>query len=173
MLAWEHFHPDTPPPPLLRPVQDRALWQWALPGTREILAGLLSYPYDFPTWDRLMAMDPARLQAEGLPIVRKQRKDVAEILPLVTRRMRIGGQIVPVANLPPNMAADGANRLSRDAPFAAAYWDGPENRNFTLRSRSGEADVARIAESYGGGGHRHAAGFRLPHARARALELDD
>lgn len=172
MLAWNHFHPHEPPPRLLCHVQDRDLWQWRLRGTREILAALLSYPYTFEDWDRLMAADPETLYQEGVPIVRKQRKDIEEILPQVTRRMRIGGYVVPVANLPPNMAADGANRLARDAPFAAAYWDGPQLRTFSLRSRNDGVDVAKIAQSYGGGGHRNAAGFRLPYARWHEFELE-
>jgi len=172
MIAWNHFHPHKAPPQLLRHVQDRDIWQWQLRGTREILAALLSYPYTFADWDRLMATDTELLYREGLPIVRKQRKDIEEVLPLVTRRMRIGGYVVPVANLPPNMAADGANRLSRDAPFAAAYWDGPRVRTFSLRSRSGEVDVAKVAQAYGGGGHRNAAGFRLPYERWSEFELD-
>lgn len=173
MLAWNHFHPDEPPPQLLRHVQDRDLWQWQLPGTREIVAGLLSNEYSFANWDRLMAVDPATLAQDGATIVRTRRKEMDEVLPLTTRRLRIGGHIVPAANLPPNMAAEGANRLARDAPFAAAYWDGPAVRTFSLRSRSGAMDVSEIARGYGGGGHRNAAGFRLPLARIRELEVDD
>lgn len=173
MLAWDYFHPGTPPPQLLRHVQDRDLWQWQLPGTRGIMAAVLSYPFVLEEWDRLMSTDPALLYREGVPIVRKQRKDMEEILPLVTRKLRIGGYIVPAANLPPNMAADGANRLARNAPFAVSYWDGPQMRTFSLRSRRGEVDVARIAEAYGGGGHRNAAGFRLSLTRIHELEVDD
>jgi oligoribonuclease NrnB/cAMP/cGMP phosphodiesterase (DHH superfamily) len=172
MLAWNYFHPDQPPPQLLRHVQDRDIWQWALPGTQEILAGALSYPFTFEEWDRLMNMDPSVLYQEGVHIVRNRRRDMDQVLPLVTRRMRIGGHVVPVANLPPNMAAEGANRLAREAPFAAAYWDGPQVRTFSLRSRGGTVDVAKIAQQYGGGGHRNAAGFRLPYSRVAELEVE-
>lgn len=172
MLAWEHFHPDQPPPQLLRHVQDRDLWQWQLPRTQEILTALLSYPFTFEEWDRLMAVDLDQLYQEGLPILRNRRQDMDQVLPLVTRRMRIGGYVVPAANLPPNMAAEGANRLARQAPFAAAYWDGPEVRTFSLRSRTGEVDVSKVAQAYGGGGHRNAAGFRLPYARLHEVPVE-
>jgi nanoRNase/pAp phosphatase (c-di-AMP/oligoRNAs hydrolase) len=33
---------------------------------------------------------------------------------------------------------------------------------FSLRSDRNGRDVAAIAEGYGGGGHRHAAGFQVP-----------
>ena len=38
VLAWEHFHPGRPVPLLLRYVQDRDLWRWALPRSREVNA---------------------------------------------------------------------------------------------------------------------------------------
>jgi nanoRNase/pAp phosphatase (c-di-AMP/oligoRNAs hydrolase) len=46
--------------------------------------------------------------------------------------------------------------------FAACYWDTPEGRVFSLRS-IGDFDVSEIAKQYGGGGHKNASGFRLPH----------
>src|SRR2546422_4504114 len=41
------------PPWLLQYVQDKDLWAWKLPNSREINAGLNSYPYDFKVWDSL------------------------------------------------------------------------------------------------------------------------
>ena len=45
VLAWERFHPDRPIPRILEHVQDRDLWRFALPGTREILACVFSHPF--------------------------------------------------------------------------------------------------------------------------------
>jgi oligoribonuclease NrnB/cAMP/cGMP phosphodiesterase (DHH superfamily) len=42
-LAWEFFHPGTPVPHLVRHVEDRDLWRFALPGIREIQAVIFSY----------------------------------------------------------------------------------------------------------------------------------
>jgi len=49
-------------------------------------------------------------------------------------------------------------------PFAACYYDGPNGRNFSLRSRDDGADVGEIAKLYGGGGHPHASGFRVAYS---------
>jgi nanoRNase/pAp phosphatase (c-di-AMP/oligoRNAs hydrolase) len=46
-------------------------------------------------------------------------------------------------------------------PFAACWWMTPEGVVFSLRSTDVGLDVSEIAKSYGGGGHRNAAGFRL------------
>ncbi len=75
--------------------------------------------------------------------------------------MTIGGWDVPVANLPYTMSSDAGHRLAQGEPFAACYWDTPNGRVFSLRSTDDGLDVSAIAKQYGGGGHEHAAGFRL------------
>lgn len=84
-----------------------------------------------------------------------------EPLGVVVREFVIGGYAVPVANLPYTMASDAGHKLAESAPFGACYWDTPEGRVFSLRSQ-GEFDVSEIAKQYGGGGHKNAAGFRVP-----------
>ena len=44
------------------------------------------------------------------------------------------------------------------------YYDLGECRFFGLRSAPDGLDVAEIAEKFGGGGHKHAAGFRISEA---------
>lgn len=52
MLAWKHFYPNfyVNPPYLVQLIQDRDLWTWKLPNSREINAGIIEamnviYPY--------------------------------------------------------------------------------------------------------------------------------
>ena len=52
--------------------------------------------------------------------------------------------------------------MAQGKPFAACYWDTPTGRVFSLRSTTEGSDVAKIAATYGGGGHRSAAGFQAP-----------
>lgn len=161
-LTWDFFH-DATRPPLIDHIEDRDLWRFALPKTREIQAAVFSYPYDFEVWDELMAMPVAKLADEGEAIERKHHKDVAELTKVVTRPMRIGGQVVPMANLPYTLTSDAGHLLCGDEhPFAGCYWDTPDGRVFSLRSRENGADVGEIAKLYGGGGHKHASGFRVP-----------
>lgn len=160
-MAWDHFH-AAPPPRLIEHIEDRDLWRFALPGTREIQANVFSYPYDFAVWDTLMAADVSTLMAGGEAIERKHHKDVAELVALCQRRMVIGGYNVPVASLPYTMVSDAAHLMARGEPFAGCYWDTAEGRIFGLRSSDGGIDVSKIAVAYGGGGHRNAAGFSVP-----------
>lgn len=164
-LAWEYTHLDAPPGLILH-IEDRDLWRFALPLTREIQACVFSHPYDFALWDTLMQAGPEELQqmaCEGAAIERKHHKDVAELTGVVTRPMTIGGYTVPVANLPYTLTSDAGHLLAKDHPFAACYWDTPEGRVFSLRSTDDGIDVSEIAKRYGGGGHVHASGFRVPY----------
>lgn len=164
MLAWKWFHGNNEDgmPQLLRHIEDRDLWRFVLAGTREIQANVFSYPYDFEVWDELMEADVKELEQQGLAIERKHHKDVAELVKVCQRRMLIGGHDVPVASLPYTLVSDAAHMMAYGEPFAACYWDTPDGRNFGLRSTDGGLDVGEIAKQYGGGGHVHAAGFKVP-----------
>lgn len=164
-IAWDFFHPGQRRPELIDHIEDRDLWTFRLPGTREIQAALFSFPYDLQRWDDLILRgDIAALRREGEAIERKHHKDVAELVAVTRRPMRIGGHVVPVANLPYTLTSDAGHLMAEGQPFAACYWDTPAGRVFSLRSREEGLDVAEIAKQYGGGGHRNASGFRFGYA---------
>lgn len=164
MLAWNFFH-DGPPPKLLRHVEDRDLWRFLLPGTRELHAAITAYPYRIEEFDRLVrrcGTDPALLMAEGSAILRAWDQTVETVLAATRGTMVIGGFSVPCANLPHVFASDAGHILASEALFSATYYDAGDVRVFSLRSRDTGMDVSLIAKAYGGGGHRNAAGFRRP-----------
>jgi oligoribonuclease NrnB/cAMP/cGMP phosphodiesterase (DHH superfamily) len=164
-LAWDFLFPHEPRPLLLGHVEDRDLWRFKLPGTREIQACVFSYEYTFEQWDRLMAADqPGLLQmtVAGAAIERKHHKDIAELVGVCKRRIVIGGHDVPVASLPYTLTSDAGHLMAQGEPFAACYWDTETARVFSLRSSDEGLDVSEIAKQYGGGGHVRAAGFSVP-----------
>lgn len=170
-IAWDYWRPGREPPRTLLHVEDRDLWRFLLPYTREIQANIFSYPYELKVWNELMAADPMELAKEGKAIERKHFKDVNELIGVVTRRMVIGGHNVPIANLPYIHVSDAAHALCKGEPFAGCYWDTPKGRVFGLRSTDDGLDVSDIAKQYGGGGHRNAAGFTVSYDKAREFEL--
>lgn len=161
-LAWDHFFAINPRPPLINHIEDRDLWLFRLEGTRDIQAAVFSYPYDFEVWDSLMARDVGGLQKEGAGIMRKQMKDIKEFIAVAQRRLEIDGHDVPALNCPYFWSSEAGNIMARGEPFAACYWDQPDGRVFSLRSTDKGEDVQAIAVKYGGGGHRNAAGFKMP-----------
>ena len=171
-ITWDYYFPNELPPKLLYHIEDRDLWRFALPKTREIQANVFSYPYDFAVWDTLMEADVQTLAKEGEAIERKHFKDIAELTGVVTRPMRIGGFDVLVANLPYTLTSDAGHKLAEGRAFGACYWDTPKGRVFSLRSTNEGADVSEIAKQFGGGGHRNASGFRVTFEQAKAFELE-
>lgn len=182
MLAWDWIHNLSPegdrlltgsnytePPLLLDHIQDRDLWKFRLPGTKEISEEVFSWEYTFENWDRLMNAGPVELMkmtVSGGAILRKHMKDVHEIIKVAKRFMPILFIEVPVVSVPYFMASDCAGIMAKEYQegklFAAAYYDTATHRVFSLRSAPEGSDVAKIAQAYGGGGHKHAAGFSVP-----------
>ncbi len=169
-LTWDTLFPDTNRPDLINYIEDRDLWRFKLGKSREVAAALFSYPYDFEVWDGLMrpfALE--HLKNEGVAIDRKHFKDINELLGVTVRHMKIGGHIVPVANLPYTMGSDACDLMCTKnpaIPFSAYYYDTEGGRVFGMRSIEGGRDVSEVAKLYGGGGHKHAAGFRVSYADA-------
>ena len=102
------------------------------------------------------------MTAAGAAIERKHHKDIAELVKVCRRRMVIGGTEVWVASLPYTLTSDAGHLMAQGEPFAACYWDTADGRVFSLRSQDDGADVSAIAAQYGGGGHVHASGFKVP-----------
>lgn len=169
MLTWEWFHPGEPAPRLLEYIQDRDLYRFELPDSRAISSALFSWPQDFEIWDRLMGGDLEELRQDGIAIERKHQRDIRALIKSGTRRMQLLNHEVPVINVPFTMASDAGNLLAQDAPFAVCYWDDSNGCVFSLRSGAQGVDVSEIARSFGGGGHRHAAGFSLSFEEAEKL----
>ena len=162
MITWDFFYPDRLCPKLIDHVQDRDLGKFELMGTREIQANVFSYEYTFENWDMLVRSNPLDLMLEGRAIERKHHKDVAELVQAFKRRILIGGHEVWVANIPYTLTSDAGHLMSSgNEAFAACYWDTPTGRVFSLRSNPDGMNVAEVAEQYGGGGHKHAAGFTV------------
>jgi len=174
MLAWDYlenyFHTENYPKPLLLDyIQDRDLWKFRLARSKEVSAYVFSHEYTFGQWDELMQMDAVSMLSwshSGAAILRKQNKDIAELLKVCETRVIIFGTEVSCANLPYIFASDAgsimASRSENALLFSATYYDTATHRVFSLRSAESGMDVSTIAAYYGGGGHKHAAGFRIP-----------
>ncbi|MCT7656125.1 hypothetical protein MBH78_18890 [Oceanimonas sp. NS1] len=160
MITWKYFYNEDPPK-LLQHIEDRDLWRFQLDGTREIQAALFSYPYDFDLWDKLMAADVDELYCDGVAITRKHMKDIHELIAAAGSRATIAGHNVPVLNAPYFYSSEAGHIMAQGEPFAACYYDTATHRVFSLRSANDGLDVAEIAAQFGGGGHKHAAGFRI------------
>lgn len=161
-LAMEHFKPFLDCDAIVDYVEDRDLWRWALPESKEVNACLRSYPLDFETWDRFGSMDRYDLRqffAPGGEAILRRERQLIDDHKRHAREVLMAGHHVLVVNATV-LFSEIAGELAEGRPFGACYFDrGDGKRQWSLRSGDGGVDVAAIAKARGGGGHRNAAGF--------------
>ncbi|MGH7175412.1 MAG: hypothetical protein ACREGR_03590 [Minisyncoccia bacterium] len=179
-IAWSYFHPDEPAPQFLKYLEDGDLYRFALPETRNLFTYLIVQPYDFDTWDELVASfeDEARrplllakaaayeefyekLCAISVKAAKKVRFEeyeclFANSLPSITMRSHIGNLLY--TKLP---------------PLALVVSAHPDGFGVSIRS-DGSVDVSKLAAKYGGGGHAGSAGFFVPNGNEVPwVEIED
>jgi oligoribonuclease NrnB/cAMP/cGMP phosphodiesterase (DHH superfamily) len=146
-------------------IEDRDLWTWKLPNSKEVSAFVSSVPMTFPEWDAIDAIG-YQLVAEGGRSILRYIDTYGDKVCEQSRYEEIGGHRVPTINLPYMNTSDHVGKLAEanpNAPFAAGYFRKRDGTwQFSLRSRgTGAFDVSDIAKLYGGGGHASASGFQV------------
>jgi oligoribonuclease NrnB/cAMP/cGMP phosphodiesterase (DHH superfamily) len=164
-LTWEWFHGATEVPDIVKLVDDRDRWVFADPRSRFFAHGLFSRLYTMEDWDAAASDIQGTVDA-GVAIDNKHWKDIRESLDVATVHKVIDGSNVPTANLMYMSASDACHELLHRFPgakFAATWFLRSDGKNvYSLRSRTGsDVDVGVIAKKFGGGGHKHAAGFAI------------
>ncbi len=181
-LCWEYLstrtiEEDLPlsvtEPWLVSYVQDRDLWEWKLPFSKEINSFLRSLPMDFHLWDRMERdiANPTRSSraegndseysplAEGTAILRAEKQIVGNHLKFA-KELMIGGYVVLGVNATV-LFSEIAGELAKGRPFGVAWFRRQDGMyQYSLRSEENGIDVSEVAACYGGGGHCHAAGFQ-------------
>lgn len=168
VIAWEFFfcEEDAPPPPpdILLYVQDRDLWKFELENSKEINAYIATMDDDFEQWDNFYLPEAYDC---GRAILKFRAKQVESRLRDV-RMVNIMSKpfdsfFVPCVNASENISELGEAMCDAypEAPFSVSYADRADGcRSYSLRSSKG-FDVSMVAKTYGGGGHKAAAGFTL------------
>lgn len=179
-IAWDYFFGMVTRPDLVNYVEDRDLWRFKLLCSKEVNAFIQSHEIDLATWIEAFPYDSlsglANSVSVGKALLRQQTKLVKEItanarmarLPqyMIQHKQYVTGAYgisVPTGVLFSEVCA----MMLEQHPEAEFAWysfyrvkDG--KTQFGLRSREGsDVDVSAIAKLYGGGGHKHAAGFEL------------
>lgn len=162
-MAWDFCH-DAERPMLVNLVEDRDLWRFKLgEGSKLLHLALTSGPATFARWDEADA-DIDGFVARGQAIAAYRDQLVDEIVQRAVCVV-IDGQYGIGVDCPYGLASDVGHQLLDDWPdvaFAAAIVRGEHTTTYSLRSRDDRADVSAIAKKFGGGGHRNAAGFKVP-----------
>lgn len=164
VLAWEYFYPGVALPRLVEYVQDRDLWTWKLLQSRAVNAYLMSWQRKMEVWDsldRVLRDNLAEAIVAGQTILRITEGAVNKAC-YFAGTAKIGGVRVPFVNQT-NLISETLEVMAKGKPFAASFFMETNGAFvFSLRSEEQGEDVSKIAKLYDGGGHVHAAGFRVP-----------
>lgn len=178
MIAWEYFHPGKEIPILIKHIDDYDRWQFKLEGTKEFNRALWSYaPWSFEQWKNwVFSMSIVDLlKAEGVAILRAHDANVQSVVNGSTLECRIGysrTKINPIqnwesfkglaANCPPHLSSDVGHELANQSGTYGLLWSINKDGKCICSLRSnGDYDVSSIANAFGGGGHKNAAGFEV------------
>jgi uncharacterized protein (DUF433 family) len=162
-MAWDYCYPGEKRHWLIDYTEDRDLWRFKLPHSKEISAGMMSYPLAFESLDKLDAMGETdgieMLWNEGSAILRADQTKI-ETIAKKARIMEVAGYMVPVVNSS-CLQSELGNFLCQGKSFAV-IWHEIENgdRVYSLRSDKNGVDVSVVAKEMGGGGHRAASSFK-------------
>lgn len=159
--------------PLPRPwyvnyVEDRDLWNWKLPESREICAYLGTLPFTTEAWDKLRDMSPeeaAELGEGALAQIQHYVRDIVQD----AKTGLLAGCKVAILNAPYLNCSEVGNELAKTHDISLTWFEpGDGTVQFSLRS-IGNFDVSAVAKRFGGGGHKNAAGFKLSLLEGRKL----
>ncbi|MDP3696720.1 MAG: DHHA1 domain-containing protein [Candidatus Taylorbacteria bacterium] len=167
VLAWKYFHKNKPAPLLLKYIEDGDLWRYVLPDSRPIATCIDSFDYNFSDWDKI-AKDiednevRKKFIEKGNFMLNYQNELIKRIVEESSKIIEFEGHEIFAVNTPHEFASRiGEALYAKKPPLAIMWYEGNDGVHVSLRS-NGSVDVAKIAEKFGGGGHKSAAGFSLP-----------
>lgn len=163
MLAWKFFHPGKDAPRLIKFIEDRDLWKWEIPYSKEFSAAFDMVPFDFEEFSKFeddSAVDDAIKR--GSYILAYSKTVISKIAKHASARQMDGKEVLVVNS--PHWMSEIGNALSPKCDYALIWYYDHASRQVkvSLRAHHEDADVSEVAKKYGGGGHRKAAGFALP-----------
>lgn len=160
--------PGQPRPWYVNYVEDRDLWNWALPSSREICAYLGTLELIKEDWDKLDTMPSKWASDVGYGAYAHILHYVREAI----KQAQTGTFLeykTAVLNVPYLNCSEIGNALAKTHEVSLTWFErGDGIIQFSLRSE-GDVDVSAIAKKFNGGGHLHAAGFQLSLEEGREL----
>jgi len=162
VLAWNYFNPKKPVPKLLSHIEDMDLWKFKMKFTREIIASLDTCPLNFAVWDKIVKDFQSSAQkkyvAEGKAIIKYQDTLIKSLVE--------NGIEVEIANHKaiainsPILHSEIGNYICVNYPKTIGLiWNSKNGRVKTSLRSNKNIDVSKIAQKFGGGGHKQASGF--------------
>ena len=168
-LAWKYFHPRVKMPKIIKYVQDIDLWQWKLRGT-EALFVALPWTFKFNHWNKLARiLENKRLVIKYIrmgTIMLQYKTQIIDAIIKDADEVRIGNIRAFAVNAPSIIHSEVGNALTKklNGVHVGISFRVMNHGAFLyiFLCSDGVVDVSKIAQKYGGGGHKKAAAFVWP-----------
>ena len=165
VLAWKYCFPEKEVPLVLRYIEDRDLWRWKLPYSKQISEVIFFKDFSFETIDYIDSM--LREGKDGFEKIVKTGDIILAIKNMQIEKImkniipiKIDGYNGCMINSPIHKSEIGS--MSKNYDFCIIYNRIEKNSYIcSIRTTKEDVDVSIIAEKFGGGGHRKASGFRV------------
>lgn len=163
ILSWNYFHPGKEAPRFLKYIEDRDLWKWEMPYSKEFSAAFDMVPWEFEEFEKFeddSVVDDAINR--GKYILAYSKTVIKKVCEKAQPRKWRGKSVMAVNSS--HWQSEIGNKLAQDCDFAIIWYYSHEDRKTRVSCRAfhEEIDVTEVARAYGGGGHKKAAGFELP-----------
>ncbi|RHZ67071.1 hypothetical protein Glove_303g74 [Diversispora epigaea] len=167
-LAWEFFWPGKEVPLLIRYIEDKDLWRFDLPNSKEFSTSWSMIPKEFKAYDQY-AKDENLIKKvieSGSHIIKYTNDRMAQLdkNDSFKRTMTVQTKTYTVYAInsivwQSELGSILVNKDDADLGMVFCYEGKMKRFRISLRSLDEKADVSQIAKAFGGGGHRNAAGF--------------
>jgi oligoribonuclease NrnB/cAMP/cGMP phosphodiesterase (DHH superfamily) len=164
-ITWDGLFPGETRPWWINYVEDRDLWRFKLPWSREVNAYIQTWAPTFETFlmlDDKIDVEYARLLGRGAQaFIDRYVEEMNANLKRWRQVEEFNG--IPVLNVPYKETSSVVGKAAEGVLFAVGWHQSADGKYlYSLRSdeKGSNFDVAEFAKRFGGGGHRNAAGFR-------------
>ena len=185
VLAWKAFHREVAVPPILQLVQDRDLWKFKIPMSKELNRAISTVIGDFKDFEEMheALLDPdmgLAMAIAGRAMLAADIQTMRSCIKTTYKEVTISEDFgctgnyseaesektltVGIVMCPAILASEMGNLLLNERNIDIAHMDYIDQMATTLvslRSKPGGPDVSVLAGKYGGGGHKNAAGYRI------------
>ena len=194
-LTWDYFN-DTNPPLFLQLIEDNDIGKWEYPETKPFIYALKSYyrlntdTKNIDAWCGLLAEENVNRLIKKGKIISLFNEHLIEVNLQKHSRERfpskkvynmdktlfdkVGQYIVVVFNgvACPSITDLANTALSKiDCDFFIAWTYNLDKRDYVVSMRSKSVDVGKIAQLFGGGGHKLAAAFAVSDSKLTIQDM--
>ena len=170
-LSWKHFHPKKKVPRLVLYVEDTDLWKFKR-GSEKVIPFIDAHKQDFKNWNKLeKILENPKTRKDAIvkgTLIQTYAQGIIKNVVSSAITVKFEGHKILAANCPVLRSEIGHELVKKKPPLSIVWREKGGQIVVSLRG-NGKIDVAKIAEKYGGGGHKNAAGFKVGFLAAASI----